>query len=150
MWNKISFEISEINGGALSVTPCIDGIPLTTLVAEFEDASGYTDPAGGYGGLIPSYFNFGPLVRYFCGPEDNQDESDNNKQIYVLGCECGELGCWPLMASVTPVEAGYRWAGFNQPFRPQRDYDAFGPFVFERGQYEAAVRDAARRSEPAS
>jgi len=49
---------------------------------------------------------------------------------------------------VTRVEGGYRWAAFKQPHRPQRNYDAFGPFVFEKGQYEEAVRDAASRSEP--
>lgn len=124
MRNKISFEITEVNGGALSVTPCIDGTPLTTLVGEFS----------------------GALERYFCGQAGNQDESDN-EEIYVLGCECGEVGCWPLVTSVTRVEGGYRWATFRQPHRPQRNYGAFGPFVFEKGQYEEAVRDAAFRSE---
>src|SRR5438105_4737287 len=148
MRNKISFEITDDDGGALSITPCIDGAPLTILIGEFEKSSGYTDPAGGYGGLIPCYFNCGPLVRYFCGQAGNQGENDDDDEIYVLGCECGEVGCWPLVTSVTRVEGGYRWAAFKQPHRPQRNYDAFGPFVFEKGQYEEAVRDAASRSEP--
>jgi len=35
------------------------------------------------------------------------------------------------------------WRGFIQPFRPQRDYGTFGPFVFRRSQYEHAVREVA-------
>jgi len=46
MRNKISFEITEVDRGALSITPCIDGTPLTILIGEFEKSSGYTDPAG--------------------------------------------------------------------------------------------------------
>nr|WTA66420.1 hypothetical protein OHB51_28705 [Micromonospora sp. NBC_00855] len=33
------------------------------------------------------------------------------------------------------------WRGFSQIYRPQRDYGDFGPFVFERSQYERAVRE---------
>ena len=32
--------------------------------------------------------------------------------------------------------------GFAQPFRPERDYGTFGPFVFRRSQYERASREA--------
>jgi hypothetical protein len=35
------------------------------------------------------------------------------------------------------------WRGFAQPFRPERDYGTFGPFVFRRSQYERASRKAA-------
>jgi hypothetical protein len=103
MPNILSFQIAEIDGGALSLMPCIDGTPLTTLISEFETSNGHTDPAGGYGGLIPSYFNYGPLTPYFCGPTGGQGGGDNDKEIYVLGCVCGEVGCWPLMTSVTPL-----------------------------------------------
>ncbi|MFG2054464.1 hypothetical protein ACGFI9_10555 [Micromonospora sp. NPDC048930] len=35
------------------------------------------------------------------------------------------------------------WSGFVQPHRPERDYGDFGPFVFGRSQYGAAVREVA-------
>lgn len=60
----------------------------------------------------------------------------------MLGCECGEVGCWPLSVSVTRLEDGYQWSGFNQPHRAERNYDSFGPFLFDKDQYEAAVRGA--------
>ena len=44
--NTLSFEIDEIDGGALSLTPCVDGTLLTVLVSEFEQSSGYI-PTGG-------------------------------------------------------------------------------------------------------
>jgi hypothetical protein len=145
--NKISFLLAEIDGSAVSVTPCIDGRSLAELIAEFERSSGYTDPAGGYGGLVPANFNFGDFPRYFCGDAGNQRERDNDREIYVLSCECGELGCWPLMTAVTRVEAGYQWSTFRQPHRPQRNYEPFGPFVFDKKQYESAVHELALKFE---
>jgi hypothetical protein len=31
------------------------------------------------------------------------------------------------------------WSQFEQPYRHERDYSAFGPFEFERRQYEEAL-----------
>lgn len=145
MPNIISFEIVKIDGGALSVVPCIDGTPLTLLVTEFEEANGYTDPAGGYGGIVPSYFNYGPLLPYFCGQASSEGISDKPGDIFVLGCQCGEVGCWPLITSVKSVKDGYEWSAFRQPHRPERSYDGLGSFVFEKVQYEAVVRGAVLR-----
>ena len=142
MSNIISFELVEIDGGALSLTPCIDGTPLTTLISQFEEANGYTDPAGGYAGIVPSEWGFGPLLPYFCGVRDHRGISDRPGDIFVLGCQCGEVGCWPLISSVSHEAGGYKWSGFNQPHRKERNYENFGPFEFEKGQYEAAVRGA--------
>jgi hypothetical protein len=149
MANIISFEIDKTRGGALTLTPCIDGTPLTDLISNFEVSSGFIDPAGGYGGLVPSYFRYGPLEQYFRGQTSNRGISDKVGEIFVLGCQCGEVGCWPLRTSVTRVDGSYQWSGFNQPHRPMRNYDAFGPFVFEKAQYEAAVRDVALKCEQA-
>jgi hypothetical protein len=64
----VSFEIVRAEGGAhrgdiWAVTPCVDGAPLATLVEAYERARGY-HPAGGYGGLILAYFNYGSLDEY--------------------------------------------------------------------------------------
>jgi hypothetical protein len=136
--NRLTFNIAD-DQGSVAITPAIDGIALTALVTDFEHANGYSDPAGGYGGIIPAYFSYGPLDCYFRGKGGNQGESDRDSEIYVLACDCGEVGCWPLMASVVATERGYRWEGFRQPHRPNRDYSAFGPFEFERQQYEHEV-----------
>jgi hypothetical protein len=62
------------------------------------------------------------------------------KRIYLLGCgSCGEVGCWPLLARVEMGVEEVWWDSFEQPFRRQRDYSGFGPFVFAAKQYREAV-----------
>jgi hypothetical protein len=61
--------------------------------------------------------------------------------VYVLGCECGEVGCWPLQCCIRSEGDVVIWDSFQQPHRAARDYSAFGPFVFDGQQYRAAVRD---------
>ena len=117
------------------VIPVIDGRPLVERVAAFEEARGY-DPPGGYGGLVPSFFRFGDLARYFLG----QQEPWTDKAVAVLACDCGELGCWPLQTHISVSDETVSWQDFGQPHRPERDYADFGPFTFERRAYEAAVQ----------
>jgi hypothetical protein len=85
--------------------------------------------AESYGGLVPSYFNFGSAEAHFLSSE-----------VPLLGCECGEWGCWPLLAKIVVTADEVRWTDFQQPHRPKRDYSGFGPFGFRRADYEAAVR----------
>jgi hypothetical protein len=35
------------------------------------------------------------------------------------------------------------WSGFSQPHRPQWDYSPFGPFAFERLEYDLAIAELA-------
>lgn len=52
------------------------------------------------------------------------------EKTVLLGCECGEPGCWPLMARVEVGAEQVAWSDFEQPHR--RDnwaYAGFGPFV---------------------
>ncbi|NEI65032.1 hypothetical protein GR243_24375 [Rhizobium leguminosarum] len=143
MTNVLSFKFEKTDEGAEAILPCVDGVGLDQLVAEFERTSRYNDPAGGYGGLIPSYYFFGPLPSYFLGQEEPVI-GDDKGEIYVLSCECGEVGCWPLVAHVRLHEDKVVWDGFSQPHRPSRNYENFGPFVFERKQYEKAVEALVR------
>jgi hypothetical protein len=138
MVNIISFQVLQPTSGARIVTPLIDGQSLCDKVAAFETVRGYTDPAGGYGGLIPERMNYGPLSDYFLGRGTSVARDADGAQ-YLLGCACGEAGCWPLMGTITAQETCYTWSAFHNPFRPARDYTALGPFVFERLGYEAAV-----------
>jgi hypothetical protein len=78
-------------------TPVVDGRPLTELVTEFESRQGHS-PAGDYAGLVPDHFRFGNLARYFLGQEDGQWPKPGYARL--LGCDCGEVGCWPLEARI--------------------------------------------------
>jgi hypothetical protein len=113
---------------ALATVPVIDGRPLTDLVEEFEREHGF-DPAGGYGGLVFEFFDFGPIEQHFRKSGD----------VYVLGCDCGEVGCWPLMCQIKADGDTITWAKFSQPHRPERDYSNFGPFIFDSVQHSDAI-----------
>jgi hypothetical protein len=128
--SKLSFAslAGEPSGdnGPIAVVPSIDGTALTDLVTVFE-RDRHFEPIGGYGGITPEF-----LVDFMAGLDT----------IYVLGCNCGEVGCWPLMCRVRLDGALVIWDEFRQPYRPDRNYSEFGPFVFDRVEYTAAVEQA--------
>jgi len=95
--------------------------------------------AGGsrFGGLIPAYFNYGPFEAYFAG--QGYCAGETSGEIYVLGCECGEVGCDPFTTVVTLGDDTVTWDAFANG--AGAGYAALGPFIFEREQYEEAVRD---------
>lgn len=133
MTQRVSFDIRRRErSSALEFVPAIDGEPLTRLVRTFEVAHGYeTDDRERYGGLIPGSYSFGSAREHY-GPSGS-DKSP------LLGCQCGEWGCWPLLARITATDRVVRWTEFEQPFRDERDYASFGPFVFDASAYAAAV-----------
>lgn len=122
-----------------ALTPVVDGIDLIARVTAFEAQQGF-EPAGGYAALVPGSVGMTDPTGYYLGAT-----------AYLLGCTCGEAGCWPLEARIVVEPGTVTWTGFRQPHRPDRDYRGFGPFVFPRPAYERAVAtavaalDAARR-----
>ncbi|MBC7597242.1 MAG: hypothetical protein H7288_25535 [Kineosporiaceae bacterium] len=139
MVRQLAFTRSVIENGAVSLVPEIDGIALTEIVARFE-ARFDDGPVGGYGGIVPTHYRFGDLSKYYLGIEDQQSPAPG--EVWLLGCHCGEVGCWPLAARIAITAASVVWSGFSQPHRAQRDYASFGPFEFDRAQYDAAVLEA--------
>ncbi|WP_336404360.1 hypothetical protein [Klenkia sesuvii] len=109
----------------------MDGVPLVDLVSVFEADSGYDVP-GAYAGLARDWeFD---AERWCPSPE-------RFLRANLLGCDCGEAGCWPLVARIRAVRDQVIWDSFEQPFRPERDYTGLGPFTFDAGQYAAALVD---------
>ena len=133
--DHVAFEVLD-REGALEIVPMINGARLTDLVHAHEKRNGWT-PDDAYGGLIPAYFNFGPMADHYrgCGG-DWLDEQP--RQAPLLGCGCGEWGCWPLMATIETRDEFTTWSNLRQPFRPERIYDGLGPYRFERAQFESA------------
>jgi hypothetical protein len=135
--NEIRFDCRQrVGGGALVILPRIDGAPLTELIDSFEIAAGMQPAGDAYGGLIPQFFRFGPMQDHFLG----RSTKAMGPKTPVLGCECGEWGCWPLMARITTAADLVIWDSFEQPHRKTRDYTAFGPFQFDRRHYDDALR----------
>jgi len=130
--------------GVLEVVPCIDGVPLTNLIDQFETDAGMQPAGNAYGGLIPQFFRFGPMEDHFHG----RSTGAMGPKTPVLGCECGEWGCWPLMAGITVTPDHVAWDSFEQPHRTTRDYWGFGPFQFDRRQYDDAVQALSAATSP--
>ncbi len=135
----VAFRVTSEPGWPTDVEPFVDGVALSGLAATYEREHSY-EPAGGYGGLVPDHFNFGDLSRYLIG--DHQHQSPRRGHLWLLGCQCGEVGCWPLEATITATSEAVTWTAFRQPHRPERTYEGLGPFTFERGQYDAAIAEA--------
>jgi hypothetical protein len=94
-------------------------------------AEGHPDLAGSYGCL--SLGTLEEYPRYLLG----EREVDGRVALYV--CPCGEEGCWPLEAQISIGATSVTWHRFSQPHRRRWSYGGFGPFVFDRAQYEQAV-----------
>lgn len=139
----IAFAVRPHDGdGPIEVVPVVGDTEFTNCVREFECRAGM-EPSGGYGGLVPAYFRFEPASHHYLAAEGAR--VDEHGKVPVLGCECGEWGCWPLLAGIVADESTVTWTDFEQPHRKERDYSAFGPFVFDRQAYVSAVDGIARR-----
>ena len=140
---KVHFEVGPWGAGpdkARELLPFVDGVSLRELVSGFEHVAGY-DLAGRYVGIVLDHFDFGDLATYLSGQPDSCYWAKHGA-IALLGCDCGEVGCWPFEAHVLTIGDLVIWRDFAQPHRPKRDYGSFGPFAFRRTQYEHAVRKA--------
>ncbi len=138
--DSIEFVVAERSDrpGLVDVAPKINGAELADLVERFEQEARYTDPAGGYGGLVPA-FQRPKLLEQLSAP----GYTATPQELPVLGCICGEWACWPLLTTVSVEPSRVTWSRFRQPHRKTRDYSALGPFEFDRQQYEDALRDLA-------
>jgi hypothetical protein len=145
--NRVAFLWdAEAVGGFGAIRIEIDGCDLAELIRSvelpFATAEGHERIAGKYVGLrpwqldsaAPEHFMGGRGSHLYCGPHD---------KTVLLGCECGEPGCWPLMAQVVVSDRDVAWRSFEQPHRRGRwEYDGFSGFVFDRTEYEAALQAA--------
>src|SRR5262249_15658677 len=78
-----------------------DGQPLADWIAPvelpFARSEGSENIAGAYAGLT-SWNCPDDLVGHFLGGADSHLHSGPHDKTALLGCECGDVGCWPLMA----------------------------------------------------
>ena len=117
----------------------INGVPLARL-AEDHEVPRY-ELKSNYLGLPLS--DVAPPAGHFRG--EAEPHYDYHGRIQVLGCNCGIPGCWPLVCVISTSADTVTWSDFRQPFRDvgsdqgHWSYDGFGPFTFDRVQYEAAL-----------
>lgn len=137
----VEFRVA-LDQGWPTVEPVVDGTALAELVGAHERGRGYA-PAGEYGGFRP-VVHVGGLPGYLRGDRRRRwPRRRRSSAVDLLGCECGEGGCWPLEAMVTVTDHVVTWSGFRQPHRRAWTYDGLGPFTFDRVQYDTAAAEAA-------
>ena len=124
---QVQFEVRPCDDGGSELVVRVNGVELVDLVERYEHSEGFK-PAGAYAGLSTNSSEFADFRVYRAG-----------ERYPLLGCDCGTAGCWPLMARIQADAEAVTWDSFGQPFRPQWDYSGFGPFVFDRAQYDEAL-----------
>ncbi len=122
----------------------VNGVDLADLVREIElpfaAAEGHPSIAGSYMGLRPEQLRSSPEL-HFKGSSDSHLYCGPHEKTVLLGCNCGEPGCWPLMARVEAHEDIVVWRDFEQPYRRNR-WDHTGlEFRFDRREYAAALAE---------
>ena len=151
--DEVRFQKVRRRGGSAgwdALEIWVGGRPLRKRARDaelpFALAEGNPQIAGQYVGLPPEEVL--PPSAHFLGSRESPYHYREEGKTALAGCECGIVGCWPLLARVTVEDDRVTWSDFEQPHRgPGRPgpwrHDALGPFVFARAAYERALRDAA-------
>jgi len=149
--NHIEFKKSqvvfdELAGKKNVIEIYIDGRNFIEMVRDHEMpfalAEGAVLIAGSY--RSPSCCIGLPTTSYF--QEEDPSQENFEPKVDILECTCGVYGCWPLRGRITVGGDCVIWFDFEQPHRsshhPQGPwtYENFGPFVFDRQQYELAMQ----------
>jgi hypothetical protein len=77
-----------------------------------------------------------------------QAEPPHGRQMLLVCPECGDLGCGAITAEVSLSDGLFVWSqfGFENNYDPNMSefekYRSVGPFAFEAGPYEVALRGA--------
>ena len=145
--DEIHLEIGHTNDpvdGIVEVASIfINERDLVQIVREMELSfaarDGNPDLAGSYVGLPPNEV-FLPSRRFLGEPETHYDNDGPYDKLAVLGCGCGEVGCWPLLVRTTLQDDTVIWSDLEQPHRRHWRHDGLGPFVFDRSRYLDALR----------
>jgi len=140
----IRFDVTARDDGPLAVTPIINGRLLCELVADYEVRRGLHS-TGELGGIVPAWFNYGPLDAYFLDAPGGYWDVLGGR--YLLGCAgCGEVGCNPIVGKIDAGPAEVVWSAFGREASNEPGYAEFGPFVFERSAYDTALRELVAQS----
>jgi hypothetical protein len=145
-WDNVGVDVVEFHvrpeevgiGEAVTVTPYVNGTSLIELARRVElgpaSVQRERNLAGAYAGLVVD-----EQEQWQHWYLDDQPQSwFGDGDSCLLGCICGDTGCWPLTAKVTVTESEVSWAEFRTGHRAW-DLRRLGPFTFERAQYDAAL-----------
>lgn len=66
-------------------------------------------------------------------------EDPCREKTTILGCTCGIIECWFLLARITLTQTTVTWSDFQQFHRDWWTYN-LGSFIFDRQDYELQLR----------
>jgi hypothetical protein len=139
--DRIAFKLTqaESNPAAETVLIIVNGEPLESLARVVEmpyaKAEGQLNLAGDYAPL--TLFDISADVNHFLTKPVATWFEDGD--AVLMGCPCGEWGCWPLSVKIEVNEATVVWSQFRNGHRDW-DLSSLGPFTFERTEYEVALQ----------
>ena len=118
MTNVISFDLVVGQTAMYEDSPGIrifvDGENFREMVKAFEQGRGY-EPSGSYAGLVPAAFWISPSVLPFIAQASDgaPGRRKRDPRQAVLGCGCGDMGCWPLLTLITVGHRKVAWSRFK-------------------------------------
>ena len=137
--DEIEFGFGQTEWGE-AITILINGTDMIALLEQYELRFIDENHAGNYMGLMPGYDLPYPEIY-----QDNfimrtpSEEVPSGKSL-ILTCRCGEPGCGAMVSDIKYSGNKVTWEAFEEPhLQDEWNYDEFGPFVFDREQYEGAV-----------
>jgi hypothetical protein len=125
-----------LHGPVPGIVPIIDGTSLIEMTRTYEREHGIF--VGGYGGIDPRDNDASPVESYGLEPPPGIDPDEEPEKVRLLGCDCGILDDQPLLATAVLDADAVIWRDFVNPFRDET-YDEFGPFAFDRAEYDRAL-----------
>ena len=69
--------------------------------------------AGGYEGLNINFLQ--NIDEHLLGELNENDLFNYDGKTQILGCNCGEPGCWPLLVKIMVNDEIIVWSEFTQP-----------------------------------
>lgn len=141
--DKLEFKIEQKESDDRKIPAVnifINGKNLIEMLKEYElpfaTKEGSPDIAGGYAGMYPKDFLYWYLTAAWLGDGVHS----------ILTCAgCGEVGCWPMMVTVTEDNDKVKWSNFHQPHRgPESkasfwDFSNFPSFEFSKENYQTEL-----------
>jgi hypothetical protein len=129
MSSRIELRVEDAPDLGPVVRVAIDGRDLIDWIRKIEllhaREDGREDIAGAYAGLRLQEWADLPSLGY--------------GRVAVLGCTCGEVGCWPLGVRIEIRPRTVIWRDILGAFSVEAIYEPLGRFIFDREQYEAEI-----------
>jgi hypothetical protein len=120
---------------------------LIDILKDYEKQFGENNP-GKYDGICIYYFDDIDIIKHFMGEADKKNILNYTGKTQILGCTCGEPGCWPFLIKINISGNVIIWNEYEQPFRSKKrcgekywNYSNLKALKFNRVEYENKLKN---------